>query len=46
MELVDGEPLDRILPPGGFSADVALGYAQQIADAVAHAHDAASSIET
>jgi eukaryotic-like serine/threonine-protein kinase len=38
MELVDGHPLDRIIPAGGLPASDVLEYGAQIADAVAHAH--------
>ena len=40
MELVDGVPLSRLIPPDtGLPLDSALGYAVQIADALAYAHD-------
>jgi serine/threonine-protein kinase len=39
MELVDGEPLDRVLTPGGLDVDAALTLGVQIAEAVAHAHE-------
>lgn len=39
MELVEGRPLHRILPPGGFELDEVFALSVQIADAVAHAHD-------
>ena len=39
MELVDGEPLHRIIPPGiGLPVDRLLDCAVQVADALAHAH--------
>jgi serine/threonine protein kinase len=40
MELVDGEPLHRVIPPGvGLPVDRLLDYSVQIADALAHAHE-------
>ena len=40
MELIEGEPLDRMIPPGdGLPVDVVIGYGFQIADAVALAHE-------
>lgn len=38
MEYVEGRPLDRIIPPDGLPANVAIKYAVQIADALARAH--------
>ena len=38
MELVDGKPLDHVIPTGGLQPRAAVDYAQQIAQAVAHAH--------
>jgi formylglycine-generating enzyme required for sulfatase activity/dienelactone hydrolase len=38
MEHVAGEPLDRVIPDGGLPPAQALGYATQIADALAAAH--------
>ncbi|HEY0873239.1 MAG TPA: protein kinase [Vicinamibacterales bacterium] len=38
MEYVDGEPLDRSIPPGGLDPDEAVRLAIQIADGLAHAH--------
>ena len=38
MELVEGEPLDRLIAGGGLRDDEALTYGVQMADAVAHAH--------
>ncbi len=35
-----GRPLDRIIPPGGLPANVAIKYAVQMADALARAHSA------
>lgn len=39
MELVEGRPLHRMLPAGGFELDDVFALSVQIADAVAHAHD-------
>jgi TolB-like protein/Flp pilus assembly protein TadD/predicted Ser/Thr protein kinase len=39
MELVDGEPLNRVIPRDGLPIDQVLAYGQQIADALAHAHE-------
>jgi eukaryotic-like serine/threonine-protein kinase len=40
MELVDGEPLHRAIPPGtGLPTERVLDIARQIASALAHAHD-------
>ncbi len=40
MELVDGEPLHRVIPPGtGLPVDRMVDYSVQIADALAHAHE-------
>lgn len=38
MELVEGKPLDQIIPPGGLPLSQALEFAVQIADALAKAH--------
>ena len=38
MEFIDGQPLDRVIPPGGMTVEQVLRYGVQIADAVAHAH--------
>ena len=38
MEYVDGRTLDRVIPPGGLPAHIAIKYALQIADALACAH--------
>ena len=38
MELVEGRPLDRIIPAAGLARDEVFNYGSQIADAVAHAH--------
>ena len=39
MEYVDGRSLTALIQPDGLSADVAVRYGSQIADALAHAHD-------
>ena len=40
MELVDGEPLNRVIPSGtGLPVDRMVDYSMQIADALAHAHE-------
>ena len=39
MELIDGEPLDQLIPAGGFPPEKILSYGLQIADAIAHAHE-------
>jgi len=38
MELVEGKPLDQIIPPGGLPHSQAVGIAVQIAEALAKAH--------
>ena len=41
MEFIDGQPLSAIIPPGvGLPIDATVSYGMQIADALAHAHDA------
>ncbi len=40
MELVAGETLEKFIPAGGLPPNVAVKYAIQIADALAHAHRA------
>jgi eukaryotic-like serine/threonine-protein kinase len=40
MELVDGRPLDQVIPAGGLPLKQAIGYAVQIAGALARAHAA------
>lgn len=39
MELVDGEPLDRLIPAGGMEVPRMLGIAGGLADALCAAHD-------
>src|SRR5687767_4894086 len=39
MELVDGEPLDRVLAQGALPVATALEYASQVASALAAAHE-------
>ena len=38
MELIEGKPLDQLIPTGGMPLHYIVRYALQIADAVAHAH--------
>ncbi len=38
MELVDGQPLDQLLPPGGMRLSEVLRIGAQVADACARAH--------
>lgn len=38
MELVDGQPLSRLIPKGGLSTDLFFEYAVAMADAIASAH--------
>ncbi len=38
MELIQGQPLERLIPVGGFPVDDLLRYGIQIADAMAYAH--------
>lgn len=40
MELVAGKPLDELIPRGGMPLGALLGYAAQVADALAKAHQA------
>src|ERR1700688_1390004 len=40
MEYVAGQTLDKLIPTGGITADQAIRYAIQIADALARAHSA------
>jgi TolB-like protein len=39
MELVEGQPLDRLIPQGGLPVDRILEFASAIAEALAAAHD-------
>ena len=39
MELAEGEPLSRRIPEDGLPLETVSRYAQQIADALAHAHE-------
>ena len=39
MELVDGRSLDKAIPADGLAVETAVGYAAQIADALACAHE-------
>jgi serine/threonine protein kinase/tetratricopeptide (TPR) repeat protein len=39
MELLEGTPLDRLIPAAGFPLADILRYGTQIADAIAHAHE-------
>ncbi len=39
MELVEGKPLDLLIPAEGLPAERVLDYGLQIAEAVAHAHE-------
>jgi len=38
MELVEGRPLDELIPAGGLPVDEVVRYGLQISDAVGHAH--------
>src|ERR1700676_4763340 len=40
MECVSGQPLDKLIPPGGLATDQAIRYATQVADALSCAHAA------
>jgi serine/threonine protein kinase len=40
MEYFAGKTLDKLIPPGGMSADQAIKYAVQVADALSRAHAA------
>ena len=46
MELVEGQPSDRLLACGRLSPAEVVRYGLQIGEALAHAHDRASSIVT
>jgi len=39
MELVEGKPLNSLIPPGGLRPELVVRYGAQIAAALAHAHD-------
>jgi serine/threonine protein kinase/Tol biopolymer transport system component len=39
MELVEGRPLDRLIPAGGFPAEEFVEFAVELADALAAAHE-------
>jgi eukaryotic-like serine/threonine-protein kinase len=39
MEMIEGEPLDRLIPAAGLPVDQAIELGLQIASAVAHAHE-------
>jgi serine/threonine-protein kinase len=39
MELVEGRPLDLLIPSGGLRPELVLRYSVQVAAALAHAHD-------
>jgi TolB-like protein len=39
MELIDGEPLDQLIPAGGLPVDEIVRYGRQVADGLAHAHE-------
>jgi serine/threonine protein kinase/tetratricopeptide (TPR) repeat protein len=39
MELVEGQPLSSVIPENGLPVEIAIRYAVQIADALAHAHE-------
>jgi tetratricopeptide (TPR) repeat protein len=39
MELAEGEPLSQRIPPDGLPVETVVRFGQQIADALAHAHD-------
>jgi serine/threonine protein kinase len=40
MEYVAGQTLDKLIPPGGLTIDLAVRHAIQIAEALAYAHNA------
>jgi hypothetical protein len=42
MEYVSGQTLDKLIPPGGLTMDLAVKHAIQIAEALAYAHNAGS----
>lgn len=39
MELVNGRPLDKVIPPDGLPPALVVRYGTQVASALAHAHD-------
>jgi tetratricopeptide (TPR) repeat protein len=39
MELAEGEPLSRRIPPGGLPVETVVRFGEQIASALAHAHE-------
>jgi len=39
MEMVEGQPLNELIPAEGLPVETAVRYAVQIADALAHAHE-------
>ncbi len=39
LELVDGQPLSAVIPPGGLPAETVVRLGTQIADALGHAHE-------
>src|SRR5262249_13016150 len=39
MQLIEGQPLDRVIPDGGLAVDRIVQIASAVADAVAAAHD-------
>lgn len=39
MELAEGEPLSRRIPPGGLPVETVVRFGEQIAAALAHAHE-------
>jgi eukaryotic-like serine/threonine-protein kinase len=39
MELVEGKPLNSLIPPGGLRPELVVRYGAQIAAALAHGHD-------
>jgi Tol biopolymer transport system component len=40
MEFIEGQTLDRVIPPAGLPVPLAVGYAVQVASALAQAHTA------
>jgi eukaryotic-like serine/threonine-protein kinase len=39
MEFVGGQPLKKLIPPGGLAPEMVVRYGIQIAEAIAHAHE-------